>query len=144
MASGAAASLATPMSKADFNKRMQAIGAQAQRQLLALPAPSKGSSTGPEAAAMAGGLRTIYLRVARRMGALTPPTAIKADFELLRLSFQADARYATVLQDALLHGTAQQAARAQSKLNINPENARATAAVMRMSAKGYNFGSFFH
>ena len=141
--SGTAAATTKPSPKAAFNARVRAIGTQAQHALLALPTTT--ASTNPtDAAATAGQLQAIYQRVASRMAALTVPKAIAADFKLLRASYQAAARYASAWRDALLHGTAQQAADAAHKLYLNPENLRATNAMGRISLKGYYFGTFFH
>ena len=97
-----------------------------------------------EVAAAAAQLQAIDQRVARRMAALTPPKAIKADFKILLASYQAAARYAGAWRDAILHGTAQQAADASHKLYLNPESVRAGNAMARISLKGYYFGTFFH
>ena len=141
--SSAAAGTAKPSPKAAFNARVRAIGTHAQHALLALP-PATPSSTVADAAATAGQLQAIYQRVARRMAALTPPKAIKADFKILLASYQAAARYAAAWRDAILQGTAQQAADASHKLYLNPENVRATNAMGRISRMGYYFGTFFH
>ena len=106
--------------------------------------PRRPTSNLTEAAATAGQLQAIYQRVARRMGALTVPKAIAADFKILRASYEAAARYAGAWQDAILHGTAQQAADAAHKLYLNPEIVRASNAMARISLKGYYFGTFFH
>ena len=140
--SGVAAATAKPSPKAVFNARVRAIGTQAQHAIIALP-PST-SSNPTEAAAVAGQLHDIYQRVATRMGALTVPKAIAADFKILRAAYVAAAKYATAWQDALLHGTAQQAADAAHKLYFNPEIVRASNAMARISVKGYYFGTFFH
>jgi hypothetical protein len=110
---------------------------------LALP-PAIGSSNPTDAAATAAQLQAIYQKVARRMAALTPPKAIKADFKILLASYQAAARYAGAWRDAILHGTAQQAADAAHKLYLNPESVRGSNAMARISLKGYYFGTFFH
>jgi hypothetical protein len=140
--SGAAAATAKPSPKAVFNARVRAIGTQAQHALLALPPASASNPT--EAAATAGQLQAIYLRVVKRMGALTVPKAIAADFKILRGSYQVAARYAGEWRDALLHGTAQQAADAAHKVYLNTDNVRAGNAMARISLKGYYFGTFFH
>jgi hypothetical protein len=107
--------------------------------------PATTTSTSPtDAAATASQLQAIDERVARRMAALTPPKAIQADFKILLASYRAAARYAGAWRDAILHGTAQQAADASHKLYLNPESIRATNAMARMSVKGYYFGTFFH
>jgi hypothetical protein len=134
---------ATVSPKAVFDARVRAIGAQAQHALLALP-PATPSSSPTDAAATAGQLQAIYQRVARRMAALTLPKAIAADFKILVASYQASARYAGAWRDAILNGTAQQAADASHNVYVNPENVRATNAMTRMSIKGYYFGTFFH
>jgi hypothetical protein len=141
--SSAAAATATLSPKAAFSARVRAIGTQAQHSLLALP-PATPTSTLADAAATAGQLQAIYQRVAQRMAALTPPKAIKADFKILLAMYQADARYAGAWRDAILNGTAQQAADASHKLYLNPESVRASNAMARMSLKGYYFGTFFH
>jgi hypothetical protein len=141
--SSAAVATAKPSPKAAFNARVRAIGTQAQHALLALP-PATPSSTTADLAATAGQLQVIYQRVALRMAALTVPKAIAADFKILRASYQAAARYAGAWRDALLHGTAQQAADAAHKLYLNPESVRAGNAMARISLKGYYFGTFFH
>ena len=141
--SSAAAATAKPSPKAAFSARVRAIGTQAQQALLALP-PATAQSNPTDAAATAAQLQAIYQRVARRMAALTPPKAIKADFKILLASYQAAARYAGAWRDAILHGTAQQAADASHKLYLNPENVRASNAMARISLKGYYFGTFFH
>jgi hypothetical protein len=138
----AAAATAKPSPKAVFSARVRAIGTQAQHALLAMPAPATPSQT--EAAAMADQLHAIYLRVAERLTALTPPKTISADFKILRASYQAAARNAAAWRDALLHGTAQQAAAASGALNNGLQNYRASLALVRMSQKGYYFGTFFH
>jgi hypothetical protein len=141
--SSAVAAIAKPSPKAAFNARVRAIGTQAQHALLALP-PSTASTKPADAAVTAGQLQAIYQQVARRMGALTPPKAIQADFKILRASYQAAARYAGAWRDAILHGTAQQVADAAHKLYLNPESVRAGNAMARISLKGYYFGTFFH
>ena len=138
----AAAAIAKPSPKAAFNARVRAIGTQAQQALLAMPTPATPTQT--EAAAMADQLHAIYQRVAQRLTALTPPKTIKADFTILRSSYQAAARNAAAWRDALLHGTAQQAADASGALNNGLQNYRASLAIVRMSQKGYYFGTFFH
>jgi hypothetical protein len=142
LVSSAAAATASLSPKAAFDARVRAIGTQAQHALLAMPATTSPSPT--DDAAAAAQLQAIYQQVARRMAALTPPKAIAADFKILRASYQAAARYASAWQDAILHGTAQQAADASHKLYLNPESIRATNAMARMSVKGYYFGTFFH
>jgi hypothetical protein len=139
----AAAASAKPSPKTVFNARVRAIGTQAQHAILALP-PATPSLTVAEAAATAGQLKVIYGRVARRMTALTPPKAIAADFKILRVSYQAAARYAGAWRDAILDGTPQQAADAARRLYLNPESVRASNAMARISLKGYYFGTFFH
>jgi uncharacterized protein involved in exopolysaccharide biosynthesis len=141
--SSAAAATAKPSPKAVFSASVRAIGTQAQHALLALP-PVTASSTSADAAATAGQLQAIYQRVARRMGALTVPKAIAADFKILRASYQVAAGNAGAWRDAILHGTAKQAADAASKLYLNTESVRAGNAMARMSVKGYYFGTFFH
>lgn len=141
--SSVAAATAKPSPKAVFNARVRAIGTQAQHALLALP-PATPSTTVADAAATAGQLQVIYQRVARRMAALTPPKAIAADFKILLASYQGAARYAGAWRDAILNGTAQQAADAAHKLYLNPESVRAGNAMARISLKGYYFGTFFH
>ena len=141
--SSAAAATAKPSPKAAFNARVRAIGTQAQHALLVLP-PATTSPNPADAAATAAQLQAIDQRVARRMAALTPPKAIEADFKILHASYQAAARYAGAWRDAILHGTAQQAADASHKLYLNPESVRAGNAMARMSLKGYYFGTFFH
>jgi hypothetical protein len=143
LVSSAAATTAKPSPKAAFDARVRAIGTQAQHALLALP-PSTTATNPTDAAATAAQLQAIYQQVARRMAALTTPKAIQADFKILLASYQAAARYAGAWRDALLHGTAQQAAEASHKLYLNPESVRATNAMGRMSVKGYYFGTFFH
>jgi hypothetical protein len=140
--SSAAAATAKPSPKVVFEARVRAIGAQAQHALLLLPSATPSSPT--DAAATAAQLQAIYQRVARRLAALTPPKAIKADFKILIASYQADARYAGAWRDAILNGTAQQAADASHKVYINPESVHAVNAMARMSIKGYYFGTFFH
>jgi hypothetical protein len=78
------------------------------------------------------------------MAALMVPKAIAADFKILRASYQAAARYASAWREAILHGTAQQAADASHKLYLNPESVRGSNAMARISVKGYYFGTFFH
>jgi hypothetical protein len=141
--SSAAAATEKPSPKAAFNARVRAIGTRAQHALLALP-PSTASAKPADAAATAGQLQAIYQQVARRMAALTPPKAIKADFKILLASYQAAARYAGAWRDAILHGTAQQVADAAHRLYLNPESVRAGNAMARISLKGYYFGTFFH
>ena len=143
VASGAAAATAQASPKAAFSARVRAIGTEAQHAILALP-PATTSPNPTDAAATAGQLQAIYERIARRMGALTVPKAIAADFKILRAAYQAAARYAGAWRDALLHGTAQQAAAASHKLYINPESVRGSNAMARISIKGYYFGTFFH
>jgi hypothetical protein len=138
---GAAAAAAKPSPKAAFNARVRAIGTQAQQALLAMPAeaaPSPGDQ-----AAMADQLQAIYERVVRRLAALTPPKAIKADFRILLASYQAAGRNAGAWRDALLHGTTQQAADASGTLYLSLATYRASAALVRMSHKGYYFGTYF-
>ena len=141
--SSVAAATAAPSPKAVFSARVRAIGTQAQHAILALPA-STPTSTKADLAATAGQLHVIYQRVAGRMGALTVPKAIAADFKILRASYVAAAGYATAWQDALLHGSAQQAADAAHKLYLNPEMVRASNAMGRISLNGYYFGTYFH
>lgn len=141
--STAAAATAKPSPKAAFSARVRAIGTQAQHALLALP-PATASTDPADAAATAAQLQAIYQRVARRMAALTPPKAIEADFKILLESYQAVAGYAGAWRDAVLHGTAQQAADAAHLLYLNPESVRAGNAMARISVKGYYFGTFFH
>ncbi len=143
LVSSAAAAAAKPSPKAVFNARVRAIGTQAQHALLALPVATA-SPNSTEAAATATQLQAIYQRVAGRMAALTPPKAIAADFKILLASYRADARYAGAWKDAILHGSAQQAADASHKLYLNPETIRAGNAMARISLKGYYFGTFFH
>jgi hypothetical protein len=140
---GAATATAKPSPKAAFSARVRAIGAQAQHALLVLP-PATTSSDPTDAAATAAKLQAIYQRLAGGMAALTPPTAIEADFKILLASYQVAAKYAGAWRDALLHGTAQQAVDASRNLYLNPESVRADSALARMSAKGYYFGTFFH
>lgn len=140
---GAAAATAKPSPKAVFDAKVRAIGTQAQHAIIALP-PTTSATNPKDAAVTAGDLEAIYHRVAQRMAALTVPRAIAADFKILTASFSAAARYAAAWQDALLHGTAQQAAEASHKLYINPESTRAGNAMARISLKGYYFGTFFH
>jgi hypothetical protein len=141
--SGAASATAKPSPKAAFSARMRTIGTQAQHALLALP-PTTSATDPTDAAVAAGQLQAIYQRVVQRMGALTVPKAIAADFKILRASYQAAARYAGAWRDALLHGTAQQAAEASHKLYLNTETVRAGNAMARISLEGYYFGTFFH
>jgi hypothetical protein len=141
--SSAAAATAKPSPKAAFNASVRAIGTQAQHALLALP-PTTPSSTPADLAATAGQLQVIYQRVARRMAALTVPKAIAADFKILRASYVAAAGYADAWRDAILHGSAQQAADAAHKLYLNPASVRASNAMGRISVKGYYFGTVFH
>jgi hypothetical protein len=139
--SNAVAATAKPSPKAVFDARVTAIGTEAQHALFLLPAATPSNPT--KSAVTAGQLEAVYQRVAQRMGALTVPKAIAADFKILRAAYQADARYAAAWQDALLHGTPEQAGDAAEKLNINPEYDRARNAMGRMSSKGYWFGTFF-
>jgi hypothetical protein len=141
LASGAAAATAKPSPKAAFNARVRVIGTQAQRALLAMPMAA--TPTTAEEAAGAGQLQAIYKRVAQRLAALTPPKAIKADFRILVVAYQTSARNAGAWRDALLHGTAQQAAEASRTLYLGPSTYRASAALVRMSRQGYYFGTFF-
>jgi hypothetical protein len=143
LVSSAAVATAKPSPKAVFNAKVRAIGTQAQHAILALP-PTTAATNPTDAAATAAQLHAIYQRVVQRMGALTVPKAIAADFKILRASYQAAARYAAAWRDALLHGTVQQAADAAHKLYLNPENVRAGNAMARISLKGYYFGTFFH
>ena len=140
---GAAEATATRSPKAVFNAKVRAIGTQAQHALLALP-PATPTSTVADAAETAAQLQAIYQRVARRMAALTPPKEIAADFKILRAMYPAAAKYAGAWRDAILNGTAQQAADAARKLYLNPESVRASNAMARISIKGYYFGTFFH
>jgi hypothetical protein len=131
---------AKPSPKAQFTARVRAIGAEAQRAILAMPT----SSSAPAAQArMADRLQRIYRRVAERLAALAPPTAIKADFKILVASYRADARNAGRWHDALLHGNAQQAADASRALYVNPLHVRTSAAISRMTTRGYYFGTFY-
>jgi len=143
VASSAAAATAKPSPKAVFDAKVRAIGTQAQHAIIALP-PTTSATNPTDAAVTAGQLQAIYHRVAQRMAALTVPKAIAADFKILTASFTAAARYAAAWQNALLHGTAQQAAEASHKLYLNPESVRAGNAMARISLKGYYFGTFFH
>ncbi|HWX09435.1 MAG TPA: hypothetical protein VNY33_05620, partial [Gaiellaceae bacterium] len=68
----------------------------------------------------------------------------EANFKILLASYSAAARYAGAWRDAILHGTAQQAADAAHKLFLNPESVRGSNAMARISVKGYYFGTFFH
>jgi len=140
--SSVAAATAKSSPKAAFSARVTAIGTQAQHALLALPPATASNPT--EEAATAGQVQAIYERVAQRMAALTPPKAIAADFKILLGSYQVAARDAGAWRDAILHGTAQQAADAAHKVYLNPESVRAGNAMARMSVKGYYFGTFFH
>jgi len=142
-ASSAGAAVAAPSPKAVFDAKVRAIGTQAQHAIIALP-PTTSATNPADAAVTAGQLQAIYHRVAKRMSALTVPKAIAADFKILTASFAAAARYAAAWQNALLHGTAQQAAEAAHKLYLNPESVRAGNAMARISLKGYYFGTFFH
>jgi len=138
--SGAAAATSP---KAVFSAKVRAIGTQAQHAIIALP-PTTSETNPTDAAEGAGDLQEIYQQVARRMAALTVPKAIAADFKILRESYTAAAKYAGAWRDALLHGTAAQAALASHKLYLNPESVRAGNAMARISLKGYYFGTFFH
>ena len=138
---GAAAATAKPSPKTVFTAHVRAIGTQAQRALLAMPAAAAPSPV--EQAAEAGQLQAVYLRVAQRLAALTPPKAIAPDFKILVASYRIAARNAAAWQDALLHGTAQQAAAASHTLYLGPSYLRASAALVRMSRHGYYFGTFF-
>ena len=140
--SSAAAATAKPSPKAVFSARVRAIGTQAQHALLALPPATASNPT--EEAATAAQLQAIYQQVARRMAALTPPKEIAADFKILLASYQVAAKYAGAWRDAILHGTAQQAADAAHKVYLNTESVRAGNAMARISVKGYYFGTFFH
>jgi hypothetical protein len=142
LVSSAAAVTAKPSPKAVFSARVRAIGTQAQHALLAPPATTSPSPA--DAAATAAQLQAIYQQVARRMAALTTLKAIEADFKILVASYRAAARYAGAWRDAILNGTAQQAAAASHKLYLNPESIRGSNAMARMSVKGYYFGTFFH
>ena len=142
VASTAVAATAKPSPKAAFSARVLAIGTQAQHALLALPSETASNPT--DAAVTAAQLQAIYQRVARRMAALTPPKEIEADFKILVASYLAVARDAGAWRDAILHGTAQQAADAAHELYLNPESDRAGNAMARISVKGYYFGTFFH
>jgi len=141
--SGAAATAAKPSPTAAFSARVRAIGTEAQHALLALP-PATASPNPTDSAATAAQLQAIYERVAERMAALTVPKAIQADFKVMIAAYRAAARYAGAWRNALLHGTAQQAADASHKLYLNPESVRASNAMARISLKGYYFGTFFH
>ena len=138
---GGGAATAKPSPKAIFSAHVRAIGAQAQQAILAMPVTS--SQSKEEAAANAGQLQVIYARLARRLAALTPPKRIKADYKLLVVSFQVAARNAAAWQDAILHGSAKDAADASSRLYLNAAGTRASAALVRMSQEGYYFGTFF-
>jgi hypothetical protein len=141
LAIACAASAASP--KAALDKKMQAIGTEAQRALFALP-PVTGSQTKTEQADNAGRLQAIYARVASRMAALKVPKAIKADFSILVATYRADAGYAGAWRNAILHGSAQDAADASGKVYLNPGNTRLRNAMGRISQHGYYFGTFFH
>lgn len=128
--------------KAVFSAHVRAIGTQAQKALLAMPAGTAPSTA--ESAEMAAQLQAIYQRIADRLAALTPPRAIKADFRTLVASYRASAENAAAWRDALLHGTTGEAAKASSTLYNGLANYKASLAIVRMSQKGYYFGTFFH
>jgi hypothetical protein len=72
------------------------------------------------------------------------PKAVKADFGILVASYQADVKNAGAWRDPLLHGTTEQADAASRTLNLDPQGVRASAAIVRMSQKGYYSGTFYH
>jgi hypothetical protein len=127
--------------KAVFSAHVRAIGTQAQKALLAMPAAAAPTPT--ESAAQADQLRAIYGRIAQRLAALTPPKAIKGDFGILVASYRASAKNAAAWRDALLHGTTAEAAHASSALYNGLQNYKASLAIVRMSQKGYYFGTFY-
>ena len=139
---GVTAAAAKPSPKAVFSAHVRAIGTQAQKALLAMPAAVAPTQT--ESAAMADQLRAIYARVAQRLATLTPPKAIKGDFRILVASYRASTKNAAAWRDALLHGTTAEAAAASKTLNNGLQNYRASLALVRMSQEGYYFGTFYH
>jgi hypothetical protein len=138
---GATAATAKTSPKAVFSAHVRAIGTQAQKALLAMPAAAAPTPT--ESAAQADQLRAIYGRIAQRLAALTPPKAIKGDFGILVASYRASAKNAAAWRDALLHGTTAEAAHASSALYNGLQNYKASLAIVRMSQKGYYFGTFY-
>jgi hypothetical protein len=138
---GVSAATATTSPKAVFSAHVRAVGTQAQKALLAMPAATAPSSA--DSAEMAAQLQAIYQRVANRLAALTPPKAIKLDFTTLVASYRASAKHAGAWRDALLHGTSDEAAQASSTLYNGLENYKASLAIVRMRQKGYYFGTFF-
>jgi hypothetical protein len=138
---GATAATAKTSPKAVFSAHVRAIGTQAQKALLAMPAAA--APTPAESAAQADQLRAIYGRIAQRLAALTPPKAIKGDFGILVASYRASAKNAAAWRDALLHGTTAEAAHASSALYNGLQNYNASLAIVRMSQKGYYFGTFY-
>jgi hypothetical protein len=138
---GATAATAKTSPKAVFSAHVRAIGTQAQKALLAMPAATAPTPT--ESAAQADQLRAIYGRIAQRLAALTPPKAIKGDFGILVASYRASAKNAAAWRDALLHGTTAEAAHASSALYNGLQNYKASLAIVRMSQKGYYFGTFY-
>jgi hypothetical protein len=138
---GATAATAKTSPKAVFSAHVRAIGTQAQKALLAMPAAA--APTPAESAAQADQLRAIYGRIAQRLAALTPPKAIKGDFGILVASYRASAKNAAAWRDALLHGTTAEAAHASSALYNGLQNYKASLALVRMSQKGYYFGTFY-
>jgi hypothetical protein len=141
LAAGAATAAAKPSPKAVFNARVRAVGTEAQTAILAMP--TQASPSAAESAAAVAQLQAVYQRVAQRLAALTPPLAIKRDFKILVAAYRADVKYAGAWHDALLHGTAHDAADASSALYNSPETYHASLALVRMSQKGYYFGTFF-
>ena len=139
---GVSAATAKTSPKALFSAHVRAIGTQAQKALLAMPAGTAPSTA--ESAEMAAQLQAIYQRVADRLAGLKPPRTIKADFGTLVASYRASARNAAAWRDALLHGTTGEAAQASSTLYNGLANYKASLAIVRMSQKGYYFGTFFH
>jgi len=137
---GVSAATAKTSPKAVFSAHVRAIGTQAQKALLAMPAGTAPSTA--ESADMAAQLQAIYQRVADRLAALTP-RAIRADFRTLVASYRASAKNAGAWRDALLHGTTGEAAQASSTLYNGLANYKASLAIVRMSQKGYYFGTFF-
>jgi hypothetical protein len=138
---GVSAATAKTSPKAVFSAHVRAIGTQAQKALLAMPAGTAPSTA--DSAEMAAQLQAIYQRVADRLAALTPPRAIRADFRTLVASYRASAKNAGAWRDALLHGTTGEAAQASSTLYNGLANYKASLAIVRMSQKGYYFGTFF-
>jgi hypothetical protein len=138
---GVTAATAKTSPKAVFSAHVRAIGTQAQKALLAMPAAAAPTPT--ESAAQADQLRAIYGRIAQRLAALTPPKAIKGDFGILVASYRTSAKNAAAWRDALLHGTAAEAAHASSAPYNGLQNYRASLALVRMSQKGYYFGTFY-